>query len=427
MATRHVHRLRRAPLLLAAIVGAAVLFTSCRNRSDWVQFRGSQGSGSTPNSVYPPLAVKWKLKLQAAGEKAYAFNNPVVKDDTIYFGSTDGNFYALDIATGYMKWVFKSQGSINSVPFADADKVYFGSNDGTAYALWRKDGKQAWSYYTGRTIQSTVIGYEADSQESILFISDGGAAYVFSRDGALVHQIPNPTWFNFSFQVYDDVMYFAPGPPDRPQSFGAYDLKTKSYLFVLDTERFQATWYSFPALRGSRLFFSTVDLAAADGSGNGTLLLNYYAFDRKTGEELWRHTEFANWGTRFPVDPVALFDRNIQLLDYLAPSLWRNLVIYTSGDAVVRAFDARTGSPAWTRTLDYPVSAAPAVAGDRLYFGMSGDVSRPPRLVALSARNGRTLWEMPTEGELLSAPLVAGKYLIFGTDEHVFYVLEEIF
>jgi outer membrane protein assembly factor BamB len=396
---------------------ALLALSSCRNRADWVQFRGDRGSGSTANAVYPPLAVKWKLKLQAEGQKAYAFNNPVIKDDTIYFGSTDGNFYALDIATGYMRWVFKTQGAINSVPFADDEMVYFGSNDGTAYALWRKDGTQAWSYFTNHTIQSTVIGYE----NSIIFISDGGAAYVFSRDGVLTHQIANPTWFNFAFQVYADVMYFAPGPPERPQSFGAYDLRSRSWLFVLETSEFSATWYSFPALRGARLFFST-----ADTDGRLDWLLNYYAYDRISGELLWQYTDFASWGLHSPADPGALWERDIELLDYLAPALWRNLVIYTSGDAKVRAFDGRTGTLAWTRELEYPASAAPAVAGDRVYLGMSGDLAHPPRLVALSARNGRTLWEMETAGELLSAPLIAGKWMIFGTDEHVFYVLEEV-
>jgi outer membrane protein assembly factor BamB len=406
---------------VAALPGLLLLallpLSSCQKRSDWVQFRGDQGSGSTANSVLPPLAVKWKLKLQAEGQKAYAFNNPVVKDDTIYFGSTDGNFSALDIATGYMRWVYKTQGSINSVPFADEKKVYFGSNDGTAYALWRKDGTLAWSYYTDHTIQSTVIGYE----DSIMFISDGGAAYIFSREGVLTHQIPNPMWFNFAFQVYDDTMYFAPGPAERPESFGAYDLRSRSYLFVLDTSLFDATWYSFPALKGSRLFFSTVNLTDSE-----QWILNYYAYDRTSGELLWQYTDFSSWGAHPPPDSLELFDRNIDLLDYLAPALWRNMVIYTSGDSVVRAFDARTGVLAWSRDMGYAVSAAPAVAGNRVYFGMGGDLTRRPRLVALSARNGRPLWEMETEGELLSAPLIAGRYMIFGTDEHVFYVLEEV-
>ena len=91
---------RRLPALILglAVAGAALLaLTGCRERSDWVMFRGEQGRGASPNRLLPPLAVKWKLQLQLEAEPTYAFNNPVVLDGTIYFGSTDGNFYALDI------------------------------------------------------------------------------------------------------------------------------------------------------------------------------------------------------------------------------------------------------------------------------------------------------------------------------------------
>ena len=77
----------------------------------------------TVNAVYPPFGVKWKLKLQPDRNRLRAFNPAVVKDETIYFGSTDGNLYALDIETGFMRWVFKSEAAINSVPFADEDTV----------------------------------------------------------------------------------------------------------------------------------------------------------------------------------------------------------------------------------------------------------------------------------------------------------------
>jgi outer membrane protein assembly factor BamB len=163
-----------------------------------------------------------------------------------------------------------------------------------------------------------------------------------------------------------------------------------------------------------------------DSDFRGTWRFQYFAFDRLTGAPLWEYTDFSQWGSRGLTNLTDLWYRNLDLLDYMAPSIWRNLVIFTSGDTVVRAFHARTGRPVWFRTMAYPVSAAPTVAGNRVYFGMAGTPSDPPRLVALSARNGRTLWEMETEGELLSAPLVAGKHIIFGTDENVFYVLEEL-
>jgi outer membrane protein assembly factor BamB len=126
-------------------------------------------------------------------------------------------------------------------------------------------------------------------------------------------------------------------------------------------------------------------------------------------------------------DVWELFLRDAELLDFMAPTIWKDLVIYTGGDVMARAFDARTGSLRWERAFDMPVSSAPTVAGGRVYFGILGDNRTPPQLVCISARDGRLLWQMETEGALLSAPVIAGKRIIFGTDKNVFYVLEEVF
>lgn len=433
-------RARLGLLLLAAFL--LPLLASCRSRVNWIMFRGEQGRGATHNAVFPPLGTKWKLKLQTEEKVNPAFNPSIVVGDTIYFGSPDGNFYALDIESGYMRWVFKTEGIINSIPFADREKVYFGSNDGKVYAVDQKTGKQVWSFQTESTVQSTVVRYK----DTIAFTSDGGSAYYLSPEGALLHKVPNPVWHYDTFQIYENVVYFAPGPLNQPHSLGAFDLETRNYLWVLNTYALNATWFSFPALRGDRLFFSTCEPLG------DVWQLSYYAFDRRTGRLIWKQEDISYWPDDSRADPNELFIQNLRLLDYMAPSLWRNLVIYTSGDSAVRAYRAGNGDLAWERRFDAPTSSAPTVAGDRVYFGLRGEGdgrgldaasgrggpalgsasgpaagSRPPRLVCLSARNGSRLWEMELEGNLLSAPVVSGKWVIFGTDRNFFYVLEELF
>ncbi len=426
------------PLLLVIVF---VLLTSCRLRQNWIMFRGEQGRGETPNALYPPLGIKWKLRLQEKEEPTFAFNNPVVLGNTIFFGSTDGNFYALDIESGYMRWVYKTRGAINSIPFADQENIYFGSNDGKVYAVAQDDGREVWSFQTDSTVQSTVVRY----QDLIIFSSDGGTTYFLNPAGVNLFSLPNPVWHYDTFQVYDDVMYFAPGPPQRAHSLGAFDLNQRSYLWILDTSFFDATWYSFPALSGDTLFMST----AAYFQENW--MFNYYAMERKTGELIWKYNDISDWGRVPPTDSRALFLQQMKLLDYLAPSLWRNLVIYCSGDTRVRAFKAKSGRLAWERKFDRLTSSPPTVAGNRVYLGLRGTESTAlagdggdegslapgvgrdsgqssgSALICLAANSGRLLWEMEVEGAILSAPIVAGKWMIFGTEKNVFYVLEELF
>src|SRR5262249_38895615 len=53
----------------------------------------------------------------------------------VFFGSDDGNVYALDAKTGKERWRFHAGGSVISSPTVVADAVYFGTDDGNLYAL----------------------------------------------------------------------------------------------------------------------------------------------------------------------------------------------------------------------------------------------------------------------------------------------------
>jgi len=408
-------------LILLYLSLVLILITACSNQKDWIMFRGEQGRGATTGALYPPLGIKWKLQLQPKDNPTPAFNPPIVKGDTIYFGSPDGNFYALDIKSGYMHWVFKTEGIINSIPYADEENVYFGSNDGKVYAVSLEEGQQVWSFKTESTVQSIIVRYK----DSVVFSSDGGSTYFLSPEGVLKHRIPNPVWHYNAFQFYENVMYFAPGPRNRPHSMGAFDLNQKSYLWILNTAALKATWYSFPALKGKYLFFATC------ANKRQYWELNYYAFDREKGDLIWKYRDQSFFGDQVTADLDTLFMQNMKLLDYMAPSLWKNMIVYTSGDSVVRAFHSKKGTFAWKRQFDYPTSSAPTIAGDRIYFGVHGDNLSPegkkPRLICLSIRNGKKVWELELEGLLLSAPVIAGKWIIFGTDKNLFYVLEELY
>jgi outer membrane protein assembly factor BamB len=340
----------------------------------------------------------------------------VVKGNTIYFGSDDGNFYALDAESGYMRWVFKSGAEINSIPYVDSNQVYFGSKDGKLYALSLSDGHEIWNFPTQSHINSLVERY----RDYIIFCGDSDAIYFLSPSGEEEFRIDNPGWANFTFLMSDDVMYFATGP--RVELVGPYDINKREFLWYVPYHEIAASWYSFPVVRGNLVYFSASD------SYSG-MNLSFYAFNRHTGQLVWeQHHEgvfnFRDWDEETIWE---LFRRDWDMLDFMAPTIWKDLVIYTGGDAMARAFDAGTGILRWEREFDMPVSSAPTLADGRVYFGLLGDDYTQAKLVCVSARDGKLLWEMETEGSLLSAPVIAGKWIIFGTDKSVFYVLESVF
>jgi outer membrane protein assembly factor BamB len=389
-----------------------IILSACSGNSDWLQFRGEGGRGASSSVITPPLGIRWKIKLQSGDEKIDNLNPPVVYGDTIYFGSADGNFYALDAQSGYMRWVYKSGAEINSIPCADENNVYFGSKDGRVYALSRKTGEKIWDFTANSQINSQIERYK----DYIIFVGDADAIYFLSPDGREQFNIYNPGWYHFTFLVSDDIMYFATG--ETVDLIGPYDIKQRKFLWYLPYRSMDAHWYSFPAVSGDLLYFGTAGMYDYDSSG-WYISLGYYALNRHTGSGVWKQNSETKWSEEF-------FDRNMETLDFLAPTIWKNMVIYTGGDRAARAFDAKTGNLLWEHHFDTPTSSSPTIAGNAIYFGLMGGRS-PPGIVCLRAQDGKFLWGMETEGALLSAPVIAGRRIIFGTDENVFYVLEQVF
>jgi outer membrane protein assembly factor BamB len=394
---------------------AFFVFNACSRNTDWIQFRGEGGRGVSSSRITPPLGLRWKINLQSGDETIRSLNPPVVIGDTIYFGSYDGNFYALDVESGFMRWVFKSGAEINSVPFADKDHVYFGSKDGKLYALSRETGQEVWSFQTGSQINSQVTRYG----DYIIFVGDADAIYFLSPQGEEQFRLHNPGWYHFTFLVADDIMYWATGP--TVDLIGPFDIKKREFLWYLDYQNMDAIWFSFSAIRDDLLFMGTATYYL-----EGTYL-GYHAYNRHTGELVWRQYREGILNFNRFEDIFNYFWKNCDILDFMAPTVWRDLVIFTGGDNLARAFDATTGELRWENDFNIPVSSPPTIADGRVYFGLLGDDYTPPQLVCISARDGRLLWQMETEGAILSAPVIAGKRIIFGTDKNIFYVLEQVF
>jgi hypothetical protein len=70
--------------------------------------------------------------------------NPLVINNTIFAGNRDGFFYALDAASGSLKWRFKTDGPILFSAAYKNDVVYFASNDAHAYAINATNGSLIW-------------------------------------------------------------------------------------------------------------------------------------------------------------------------------------------------------------------------------------------------------------------------------------------
>jgi len=201
--------------------------------------------------------LKWKF--QTGGEKRYAgkhlhhlepaaetmpdpwdfyLSSAVVADGLVFFGSSDGFVYALDSASGALKWKFPTGDIVHSSPAMAGGTLFVGSWDSYLYALDPANGKEKWRFKTGEdpdvhnhvgiqssplVLDSTVYFGCRDAHLYALDAASGKQKWSFSADGS---------WINNSPVVHDGRIYFG---TSIPGILHVLDSKTGAPLFQLPT------------------------------------------------------------------------------------------------------------------------------------------------------------------------------------------------
>ena len=104
-------------------------------------------------------------------------SSPVVGGGNVYFGSGDANLYALDAASGELRWKFAAGDVIHASPALDSGTLYFGSWDSYLYAVDAATGKEKWRFHGG---EDPVIHNQVGFQSSPAVVA--GIVYVGCRD-----------------------------------------------------------------------------------------------------------------------------------------------------------------------------------------------------------------------------------------------------
>jgi eukaryotic-like serine/threonine-protein kinase len=201
-------------------------------------------------------------------------SSPVVVQGVVYFGSGDGNLYALDAATGDLKWKFKAGDVIHASPAYADGVLYVGSWDSYFYAVEAATGKEKWKFHGG---EDPLIHNQVGFQSSAAVVD--GVVYVGCRDSHLYaldaatgkekwKMFNDLSWVIVSPAVVDGKVVFATA--DSSLFHIAEAATGKSLIKQQD----KAYMFSSPVVAGDVVLVGVL---------NGTL----QARDFKTGEALW--------------------------------------------------------------------------------------------------------------------------------------------
>lgn len=274
----------------------------------------------------------------------FFLSSPVIsKEDhgtTVYFGSSDGNVYALDASGGKLLWKFHTGGLIHTTPAVYNHTVYVGSWDTYLYAIDARTGKEKWKFKT-----KDQPGYHLLEGIQASPVIEGDLVYFGARDGYFyaVHTGDgSPAW---KYSTKGSWVLTTAAVKDGMVYFGTSD----SYLFIaleaktgIEQFRFRANGYvySSPIIAGNTAYFGdfTGSLFAVDLSSRGLSWQRFSTKGRKANAS------------------VVLNKKGD--LDFTFAAGTEDPVYYATGVKVMEKL----------YTLG-PIVSTPVIAGDIIYFG----------------------------------------------------------
>jgi outer membrane protein assembly factor BamB len=259
----------RGALYFVSSVGALVALDLATGKPKWV------------------FAAEYERKFEAKGLHGYPSpaqtipdawdiftSSPVVASGKVYFGSGDGNVYAVDQETGLLQWKFGTGDVVHASPAFSGNTVYIGSWDSSLYAIDADTGLARWSFKAG---DDPAIHNQVGFQSSPAVVD--GTVYVGCRD-AHVYALDAATgrkkwdyptsksWVIGTPAVARGTVFVGTSDSAR---FMALDAKTGRLRFNFDAKAYV---FSSAAVAGDWVYF---------GDHNGKL----YAISASTGKPAW--------------------------------------------------------------------------------------------------------------------------------------------
>jgi outer membrane protein assembly factor BamB len=323
-------------------------------------------------------------------------------EGVVYVGSRDGRLYALDAATGALRWAYEAGAPVGGAPLVTDHRVVFVTRGNIVHAVDRRTGSAEWTVRTGADLP-LVWGLEGWDyllpspvpwEDTILVGSGDGHLYALDgADGSERWRLPTGGRIRSAPAVVDGIAYVGSGD---------------GFVYGADVRTGREAWRFRTAgvdMNAAEWGFDRTQIQGSPAVADGTLYIgsrdaSLYAVDLATGRARWTVEDGSSWVVTSP----ALVGGTV----------------YTgrSSSGRFRALDAATGQERWMHQTGGPIFSSPVVVDETVYFG-SGD----RRVWALDAGTGTVRWSFVTGGMVVSTPAVWQGRLYIGSDDGTVYAL----
>ncbi len=355
----------------------------------------AMGTNKEDEVSNPEVAAdgSWKFKTGVG-----VASSPMIIGNNVYFGSKDGNFYALDKKSGKEVWkyntgnpILSQAATLDNAVFFSSKEVYFAVDAQTGAELWKYDlkptenyylRKDQWDYHDATPVISNGIVYFGSSTGSILGFDavSGELVWDFKAPGCRgVRSTP---------LIQDGIIYYG----DWGGEYRAVNLETKEIVW---NRSYYVAFQNSSIVNDGVIFI---------GGRNKTIS----ALDIKTGESKWDYKD--------PDDSWITGD----------PVIDGDLVYFSTSDSLkVYAININDG----TVEMEYPIyknSFSKVIVDNGLLYVTSGDAYSSPGSGALQVYklgdNQKCVWDvMLGTGGIFTSPLLEDGLVYFGSEDGYLY------
>ena len=189
----------------------------------------------------------------------------VVDQSAVYYGTSGGKVYAVDVTDGHRKWVFETDDKIWSTPAIDGDTLFIGCFDKKLYAQSTTDGTKKWEFETEGAITSTPLVHDSrvyvgsfDMHFYAVDAVSGQQIWRFPSDEEEDGNKPD-NWFWAKPLVHNDVVY----APCLDGKVYALDARNGRLIVAFDLGN---PIVSSPVLVGDLVIVATTSLTKSIGA-----------------------------------------------------------------------------------------------------------------------------------------------------------------
>jgi outer membrane protein assembly factor BamB len=343
-------------------------------------------------------------------------------------------------------WTFQTGGKIYASPIIRNDTLYIGSLDSTFYAIDVTSGDELWHYKTQNQIFTTAAIYE-----NLISFESGNILYCLNIDGALewkdtlysgpvVNQHDEWDYFHSSPSLVDSIVYIG---SENGLVFGV-NIKTGVEVFQCQAPTANKTVETKPVVYNNKIYF---------GDWDGVL----YAFDLTTSDEVWEYDtkdDFVHgWVNAIQNDPVIYNDhiyfggrscciyslgtetgvkdkmfhdsRDMWLVG--GPTISDTILYMGSSDQhIFQSFGATGLVGIWNTNVYQRIFGKSLVDGDYVYFGTGLEVSNPVgSLMVLNKTTGVVKQSFNVGGQVHSSVLLQDSVIYFGCADGNIYAVDQ--